>query len=369
MNITTYEPAIKREDPTTALVTSRQTQEVQGAIIMAKRFPRDVRAAEQRIIAGCARPKLAAQARYTYPRGGTQVMGPSIRLAEHIAQNWGNLDFGLVELEQRDGESQMMAYCWDLETNTRQVKIFTVKHERKAHGKIVKLDDPRDVYEMASNQGARRLRACILGVVPGDIVEAAEEACEATLANAGGAPIKSRVKEIIRAFAKFGVTESQIAARIGHHIDAIGEQEIVQLRGIYTSLKDGMATAEDYFGQGSERPTDEDGDDTDLAPVKRKPGRPRKQQPEPDKEAEPETDVGMAERNELASLVTDSGFTFDDLRSWAVESGTDPVAGDWESFATMPGGQVTKFLNARNGLLMQLRAFKKAQASEEATNE
>jgi len=105
-------------------------------------------------------------------------------------------------------------------------------------------------------------------------------------------------------------------------------------------------------------------DGADLGPMKRKPGRPRKQ-PEP----EPEPDASMEQRNELASLVTDSGFSFDDLRAWAVESGTDPVAGDWESFATMPGGQVTKFLNARNGLLMQLRAFKKAHREIESEAE
>lgn len=54
---------------------------------------------------------------YQYLRGGTKVTGPSIRLAEVLAQNWGNLSFGVKELEQRDGESIAMAYTWDLETN------------------------------------------------------------------------------------------------------------------------------------------------------------------------------------------------------------------------------------------------------------
>ncbi|BBP90994.1 hypothetical protein BsIDN1_46120 [Bacillus safensis] len=43
-----------------------------------------------------------------------------------------------------------MAYAWDLETNTRQTKIFTVKHERKAKGAITKLNDPRDIYELVA---------------------------------------------------------------------------------------------------------------------------------------------------------------------------------------------------------------------------
>ncbi|WP_256204362.1 hypothetical protein [Planococcus faecalis] len=34
-------------------------------------------------------------------------------------------------MEQRNGESIALAYAWDLETNTRQEKVFTVKHSIK----------------------------------------------------------------------------------------------------------------------------------------------------------------------------------------------------------------------------------------------
>jgi len=67
---------------------------------------------------------------YKYPRGGTKETGSSIILAEALAQNWGNLDYGIVELEQNNGESHLMAYAWDLETNKRQSKIFRVSHIR-----------------------------------------------------------------------------------------------------------------------------------------------------------------------------------------------------------------------------------------------
>jgi len=63
---------------------------------------------------------------YQYPRGGQRVTGPSIRLAEAIAQNFGNLSYGIQELEQRNGESVAKAFCWDLETNVRQEKVFTL---------------------------------------------------------------------------------------------------------------------------------------------------------------------------------------------------------------------------------------------------
>ena len=110
----------------TEMMISRQAQEVQAAMVIAKRFPRDEVESYNRIMQSCKRKSLAESAMYEYPRGGTKVTGPSIRLAESMAQNWGNLDFGITELEQKNGESQVMAYAWDLETNTRQVKIFSV---------------------------------------------------------------------------------------------------------------------------------------------------------------------------------------------------------------------------------------------------
>ena len=114
----------------TEMMISRQAQEVQGAMVIAKRFPRDEVESFNRIMQSCKRKSLAESAMYEYPRGGTKVSGPSIRLAEAMAQNWGNIDFGITELEQKNGESQVMAYAWDLETNTRQVKIFSVPHVR-----------------------------------------------------------------------------------------------------------------------------------------------------------------------------------------------------------------------------------------------
>ena len=145
----------------TEMMMSRQTQEVQAAMVIAQRFPRNVDASFARIMQNCKRKALAERAMYEYPRGGENVTGPSIRLAEMLAQNWGNIDFGIVELAQRPGESEVMSYCWDLETNTRQTKIFTVPHVRQTKKGAKALTDPRDIYEMVANQGARRLRACI----------------------------------------------------------------------------------------------------------------------------------------------------------------------------------------------------------------
>lgn len=232
----------------TEMMISRQAQEVQAAMVIAKRFPRDEVEAFNRILLSCKRKSLAESAMYEYPRGGSKVTGPSIRLAEAIAQNWGNIDFGITELEQKNGESQVMAYAWDLETNSRQTKIFSVPHVRSTKKGNAPLTDPRDIYEMVANQGARRLRSCILGIIPGDVVETAVKECQKTLVLGSDKPLIDRVRDGIRLFEeKFSVTQEMIEKYIGCKCEAFSENDMIRLNNVYRSLRDGMASREQYF--------------------------------------------------------------------------------------------------------------------------
>ena len=95
------------------MMISRQAQEVQAAMVIAKKFPRDEYESTEKIRRTCQRSTLAEQAIYSYPRGGQNVAGPSVRLAEALAQCWGNIDYGIIELEQKVGVSEMMAYAWE----------------------------------------------------------------------------------------------------------------------------------------------------------------------------------------------------------------------------------------------------------------
>jgi hypothetical protein len=230
-----------------SIATSRQAQEVQAQMVVAKRFPRNETLSISRVMAACNRLSLAESALYAYPRGGTTVSGPSIRLAESLARSWGNIDFGVIELEQKLGESVVMAYAIDLETNTRVQRVFTVKHERKARGNIETLTDPRDIYEMTANQGARRLRACILSIIPGDVTEMAVDACETTMKSGDKTPLNQRIAKVISFFAGVNVTLAMIEKRLGHKIDTASETELVTLRKIAKSIDDQAAKPEDFF--------------------------------------------------------------------------------------------------------------------------
>jgi hypothetical protein len=225
---------------------SRSIAEVQAMVLMAKKFPRNPIEATERILNECQRQGLAEVALYSYSRGGTDITGPSIRLAETIARNWGNMEAGVRELSQTNGQSEMMSFCWDLEVNVRHSKVFTVKHERHTKKGSYALLDQRDIYEQNSNLAARRLRSVILATVPGDVIEAAVAQCEQTLkASADTSP--EAIMKMVAAFQPFNVSREQIEKRIQRRIDSITPAQVVFLRKIYNSLKDGMSTAADWF--------------------------------------------------------------------------------------------------------------------------
>lgn len=236
------------QKPTGAMVSTREAQEVQAAVFMAKQFPRNENESIARIMRACDRIGLATKAVYSYPKGGTNVTGPSVRLAEAMAQAWGNIQSGVVELEQRDGESTCMAYCWDIETNTRECKIFTVKHQISTKKGMKVLTDPREIYELVANQGARRKRACILNIIPGDVTELAVERCNKTLQSGNRRPLIDRLREMVDFFqTRFSVPLSSIEKYFGYKLDAFTEQDGITLANIFNALKDGEAKREDYF--------------------------------------------------------------------------------------------------------------------------
>ena len=228
---------------------TRALQEVQAAIFMARQFPRDETRAYRRVIEASKRLSLAEKAIYCYPRGGQQIKGPSIRTAETIAKYWGNLSYGIKELSQNNSEhtSEMMAYCWDLESNVRVERIFKVPHIRDTKQGPKLLTDARDIYEKTANDGARRLRAAILEVLPSDVVEDFMKACEKTIEGSSDKPIKGRVQDMLRLFEELGVTKEMIEQKIGTKTDNFIAKNIVDLGGIYNSIKNNFAPIEQYF--------------------------------------------------------------------------------------------------------------------------
>lgn len=232
-------------------------EKVKAAIILAKQFPRDRIKAMDAISNACQREGLANAALYEYAKGGSKITGPSIRLAETIAQNWGNIEFGWDEVgrgrsQDGVGYSEIVAFAWDMETNVKRTTKFQVKHWRDIRGGGYPLRDEREVFENNANLASRRLRACIINLIPADVMDGAVEQCERTLKEKVNIT-PERIKGMIEAFAAFGVTKEQIEKRIQCRVDAVTPSQMLSLTKIYNSMKDGMSSAHDWFDASPEK--------------------------------------------------------------------------------------------------------------------
>lgn len=236
---------------------SRAKSEIQAAILMAKHSPRSEHQAYMSILDACKRPSLAEQGMYAYPRGGQLVKGPSIRLAEVMARCWGNIRVGVTITSQTNERTEARAYAYDMQTNYMVDQEFVVMHKRTTKKGVQTLTDERDIRELVANIGSRHLRGCILRVIPADIVEDAINQIDKTL-QSSDEPIKDQIKKMVQAFDALGVKVEHLEKRLGHNLDATIPSEIVTLKSIYKSIKDGMASRESFFDISSDKSSKED---------------------------------------------------------------------------------------------------------------
>lgn len=238
---------------------SKAVAEIQSAMAIAKRFPRNEIDAIERIKRAFQRTGLAELSQYRFAKGGTDVSGPSIRSAEAVAQNWGNIEFGFRETARGIGPdgvpfSEVQAYAWDIESNTKRPATFIVKHWRDTKKGGYVLKDEREIYELTANMAQRRVRACILAVIPGDVFDTAmDEATKTLKASADVSP--EGIQKLLSAFKTFNVTKDQIEKRIQRKIDAIQPGQVVSLKQIYVSLRDGMSEPSEWFDTDESDPT------------------------------------------------------------------------------------------------------------------
>lgn len=236
----------------TAVEQSRAVAQVQAAMVVAQQCPRDLQAAVAAMRETCKIQRLAEKAFFRFNRGGEDgvITGPTIHLARELARCWGNIEYGLIEMRRDDehGQSEMQAFAWDIERNTRNASTFIVPHARwtKKNGAKA-LQDPRDIYENNANNGARRVREAIFAVLPLWFTDEAQDLCNETLQKGGGVPLPKRIANCIEQFEQGGVTLVQLEQKIGLPSGRWTAVDLAQLAVILGSLKRGEVRVEDEF--------------------------------------------------------------------------------------------------------------------------
>jgi len=246
--------AVAGRSEATAVEQARAVAEVQAAVVVAQQVPRDTNKALQQMREACRQKALADRAFYSLPRAGGRVEGSTVHLARELARCWGNMQYGISELRRDDaaGESEMQAWAWDVETNTRSMRSFIVPHDRMvgkgAAKKRERLIDLGDISNNNNSVAARAVRETIFTVLPVWFRTEAEQIAAQTLQDGGGQTIEQQRAGAVAHFANsLRVTQQQLEARLERPMREWTAQDLAVLRIIDGEIGRGEKRGEDEF--------------------------------------------------------------------------------------------------------------------------
>ena len=237
----------QRAGQATMVEQARAIAEVRAAVMIAMDRPRDRSAAIAEMREVCGIPGLAERAFFRVPRGSEVVNGESIHLARELARCWGNIDYGVKELARDDikGQSELLAFAWDLQTNARSEITFIVPHVKGKNSR--RLTGTQEIYENNASFAGRRLREAIFAVLPVWFKAEAADICHKTLESGGGKPLVQRVADLRSAFEAIGVTVAMLERKRARKIEDFTPEDVAALRVVYGSLKrEEMTIAEEF---------------------------------------------------------------------------------------------------------------------------
>jgi len=245
----TVSPVSVARSQGTTIEQSRAVAQVQAMVIVAQQVPRVMNQVVAEMRETCSQLPLAERAFYRFPRGGKAVTGSTIHLARELARVFRNMDYGITELDRDEdaGRSEMLAYAYDLQANTRAAQIFIVPHRRDTRDGQVSLPELRDVYEQTTNQGARRLRQQIYAMLPAWLVHEAEDRCRATLESGGGKSLGTRVADAVALFEDLGVQLDELETKVGRPAGKWTGHDVALLGISYRAIRNGEVTVEQEF--------------------------------------------------------------------------------------------------------------------------
>ena len=218
--------------------------EVDLQVATAKAYPRNLR----RVMNGAtsmatASQEIAEGCIYSYRRGGKDITGPSVRLAEIMANEWGNLRCQTRLGEETSDSVTAIGTVWDLERNV----LVQSECRRSIRGSRGDRYTPDMIAVTANAAASIALRNAVFRVVPRAIVEEVYGSARA----AAVGDLKSLAERRGKALASFGsmgVSADRVLARLGISDEReITLDHLAVLTAIRTSLRDGEVMLEEEF--------------------------------------------------------------------------------------------------------------------------
>lgn len=263
-------PVVQRDTAIQAFAAiegDKQRALVQARQAIAQTFRRDHDEIRVRVLRDCERPVFAALALYKKPVGGKTIVGFSISFARCIPRYFKNLDvtrrvtldnaeertvtIGVYDIEDNVSYSKDIVVPKTVERSTLKPGQDAIRMRINSQGRasylVAATEDDLAVKQAAIE--SKTLRNLYLELLTDDLKEEARERIEKTVRDQAARDPDAERKRLVDAFASMGVTPSDLKAYLGHELDKIGPQQIVELRAIYSGIRDKETTWPDVMAE------------------------------------------------------------------------------------------------------------------------
>ena len=172
------------------------------------------------------------------------IEGPSIRLAEIVANSWGNIRIA-TRIVGNDGKFiTAQGACHDLESNV--IQVVEVKRSITTSKGYTFSNDMQVVTGNAAASIARR--NAILAVIPAAIFKPLYAKIQQKVLGEVKNDLENRRANMVKTYALLGVTQQMLFQHLKvDKMEDITVEMVVNLGKLYNALRDGQTTVEETF--------------------------------------------------------------------------------------------------------------------------
>lgn len=259
----TKELALRPTETAGMAVAEQAKAAIQARYIMALEKPRDIDVVRSALIKECKRPGFAAVAKYSVPRAGKRVIGPSIRFAEAVIRCMKNiLPEEMVVFDDSERRIKRVTVT-DLEANVtysqdiviaKTVERLFVKDGQEVLG-VRENSDGKKTYLVRATEddlrnkeaaaASKAIRGMALRLLPGDILDDAMAQVDLTLKDEHAKDPDAARKAIVDAFAGVNVLPNDLKDYLGCDLAQASPADIVELRRVFSAIRDGETSWRD----------------------------------------------------------------------------------------------------------------------------
>jgi hypothetical protein len=246
-------PAIVPEYLPQSAVESVSRAEIDVSISTAQRYPHHSAANLSKVKTDMISfatldQETAESCFYTLPRGGKNIQGPSVRLAEIAVACYGNLRAGSrilsVVAEGDNPHVVVQAVAHDLEKN---IHISIEKRRRIVKKKMKDRIDEDDINLAANACSAICFRDAVFKVIPLALIKPVFEAAK-KVAIGDQKTLADRRARCMATFQAMGVVPAKVLAKLGKRaIDDIDLNDLETLIGLHNAIKEGEVNIDEAF--------------------------------------------------------------------------------------------------------------------------